>query len=249
MKKLFYILSICTLVLTSCSSSDDDNNVVADPITGTLLKKLVENDSDGTSVTIDFVYNGNKMTSFLDTDGDGATITYTGDLVTKIEYYFENTMDQKDLYTYNTLGQLITYVRLDLEMEWGNREDYTYNNNNTITVVSYNGDLVSQTQNENTHTITMNNGEVSTIIDGDGNSRTYTYDNKYNPLKNITGFGKIAFVAGEANGIVRNVVLETQDVFGFSSTISNTYTYNTAGFPTTSSENYDGEVTTYEYFY
>src|SRR6476620_9595488 len=236
MKKLFLLLGVTSLARTSCSSSDDSSTTnPAAP----LLKKVVESYSDGTSLTTNFVYNGTHLMSWSASDDSSAQVTYTGDNITKIEYFEGNELDQRDLYTYNSAGQLITYIRLDIPMEWGNREDFTYNSNGTITVVAHNGDLVSQTDGERTTIMTLTNGEVTSSV-SDSNTFAYTYDDKHIPETNIAGYSKISFIDGSASGIIHNLMTEVETTFGDTYTTTNTYNYNAAGYPTTQTEDYEG---------
>jgi hypothetical protein len=78
---------------------------------------------------------------------------------------------------------------------------------------------------------------------------TYQYDDKNNPFKNMVGFDKIAFANGTASGINHNMTLLTENFGGSTINTTTTFTYNTANYPVTSSEDYDGEITTSEYFY
>src|SRR5690606_12993264 len=94
------------------------------------------------------------------------------------------------------------------------------------------------------------NGEVASIVSSPNSSLTYQYDDKNNPWKNIPGMDKIAFSNGGAMGVNHNMTLETE-VLDASTTVvgTTTYTYNAANYPVTSSEDYDGDITTTEYFY
>ena len=113
MKKLFYLFSAIALTLTSCSSEDDSNNA-----SGTLLTKIIETYDDGTVETIRFEYNGNKITrQYSDLDDRDETIyTYTGDLITKEEYFFDDGIDSFEeviIYEYDSNNRLIKSIRTD----------------------------------------------------------------------------------------------------------------------------------------
>ena len=87
MKKLLYLFSAVALLLTSCSSDDDDSSS-----SGTLLTKIIETYDDGTIENITYTYNGNKIVKISsDLDLRDETIyTYSGDLITKEEYFFDD---------------------------------------------------------------------------------------------------------------------------------------------------------------
>ena len=244
MKKLFYFLSFSAFLAVSCSSdgdSDSDN-----PSTGNRLSKEIEHFDDGTSITYNYNYNGNKLASITDTEGETANFTYTGDLITNIKYYDQDGIYQEDFYSYNASGQLIEFVMLSYGVDWGHRETFVYNTDGSITTTHYQGDLELQIDQNNSGVLTfLSNGEIGAMTFTDDISSTYTYDTMNNETKNVLGYGKISFANSEASGINHNI---TSQVLG-SSTSTTTYTYNEAGYPVTSTEIYMGETTTIEYFY
>lgn len=217
------------------------------PGSGILLKKTIDTDSNGDKITTIYNYNGNKIVSSIDDSGESNIyVTYTGDLITKIEYKFPNgTVEQTDLYTYNSNGKLSSYVRIDPIMKWGNKEVYTHNSDGSISVKNYIGDDLSQTQEDGGGTVKFLNGEVSEIINTSSPKMTYQFDNKNNPFKNVTGMDKIAFTAGIGDGILHNVISESYDADVFTTT----YTYNTDSYPVTSIYTEYGLKTTTQYFY
>jgi len=229
------------MTLTSCSS--DDSNDGASGVV--LLKKVVDTYSDGTTMTSTATYNGTKIKKISTDDGFTLDFTYTGNLITKMEYKFMGTLFQTDIYSYNASEQLVSYVRLEHTDEYGAKEVYVHNPDGTISVTAYSGDLTSQTTLDGTGTITfLGNGEVGTITSTFSDDHIYTYDNKNNPFKNVTGYDKISWVGAEATGIMHNITLDDSYV-----DTTTTYTYNSNDYPTTATENYDGDVTTSEFFY
>lgn len=194
---------------------------------------------------ITLLNNGTKITSIIDSDGYISNYTYTGDLITNVKHYFGSALEQEDIYTYNSSGQLVQFVMLSHDVEWGNKEVYVYNTDGSISVTEFTGDLDSQTNPNGSGTITfLGNGEIGSLTH-DETTSVYTYDNMNNYFKNVTGYDKIAFANSGAEGINHNM---TSEVNG-SENSTETYTYNTAGYPVTSSEDYNGEITTTEYFY
>jgi hypothetical protein len=151
------------------------------------------------------------------------------------------------LYTYDG-NKLATYVRLEHDDDFGAKEVYTYNGDGTVTIMAYSGDVVSQTNPDGVGTITfLANGEVGTITTNFSDNRSYTYDNKNNPFKNVTGYSKISWVDTSASGILHNVTSES-----INSSIATTtaYTYNSGDYPTEAVENYSGgDVVTTQFIY
>ncbi|MBE8725845.1 hypothetical protein [Flavobacterium hungaricum] len=245
MKKILCLFGALTLVLTSCSS-DDSSSESSDNV---LLKKTIITNSDGEKTTINYKYDGNKIVSAIDDSGDSNMYyTYTGDLITKIEYkYPDGTIDQINTYSYNAEGKLTTFLRVDPEMDWGNKEVYTYNTDGTITAQAYSGDSKTQTLKGTVNTIKFINGEVSEIVSAASwENHKYTYDDKNNPEKNILGMDKIAFVDGEANGVKFNILTDTSEGDLWT---NSTFTYNDKGYPTKEVDKGSDSLGTSEYFY
>jgi hypothetical protein len=168
-------------------------------------------------------------------------------LITKLEYKFpDGSLDQINLFTYNSDGKLTTAVRIDPEMEWGNKEVFTYNEDGSVSVIQYIGDDETQTQENATRTIKFLAGEVSEITSSNSANHKYVYDTKNNPLKNVLGFDKIAFIDAEADGVLHNTISDTSEgevLYNY------VFTYNSNGYPVKSDEIDDGETSSTEYFY
>ncbi|WP_431244293.1 hypothetical protein ACQ9BO_08045 [Flavobacterium sp. P21] len=246
MKKILCLFGALTLLLNSCSS-DDSSSDSSDLV---LLKKTIITDSDGEKVTTIYKYDGNKIVSAVDDSGDtGLYYTYTGDLITKIEFkYPDGTIDQINTFSYNAEGKLTTFVRVEPNIDWGHKEVYTYNTDGTILVKSYSGDSKTQTGGGVTSTIKFVDGEVSEIVAITANQpdHKYTYDNKNNPAKNILGMDKIAFADGEGSGVKFNILTDTADGDLWT---KSTFTYNDQGYPTKEVDKGSESLGTIEYFY
>ena len=244
MKKLLYLFSAIALTLASCSSEDDSNN-----ISDVLVTKIIETYEDNSTYTTEYVYSGTKLVSSTDSDGEYQLFTYTGNLITKIEYFLsDDTLDQVETYTYDSSDRLISFVRVfPTDTDWGNKETYTYNTNGTISVNYYSGDYNSQTNLDQTGVITFLNGEISQIATSDGNTDDYTYDNKNNPFKNVLGYNKIYFTDALTDGVVNNIVTMTSSSTGGS--YVNTNTYNSNDFILTSESVSSVETISSEFFY
>jgi len=244
MKKILCLFSALTLVLTSCSNEDS----ASDSAPVTLLKKTVDTYSDGSTLTTNFNYNGNKFVSAINDSGEGNVYwTYTGDLITKMEFKLDDgTLVQKNTFVYDSNNKLVSFVRIEVADKLGFKETYVYNTDGSISVNAYSGDDKTQTTVNGTGTVTFHGGEVSKIVSTYGVTHTYLYDAKNNPFKNVLGCNKIAFVDGEAEGVLHNVISETNgDVLNFSSV----FTYNAEGFPLTCIEASLSEVISTEFFY
>ncbi|NUY81820.1 hypothetical protein HUK80_13010 [Flavobacterium sp. MAH-1] len=242
MKKMIFGLSALIVLFSSCGSDDGGNSTETGD--GVLLKKTIENGPDGQFIS-EASYNGHKIVKITTNDGGRIDFTYTGDDITKMAWKLDNELIEEQLYTYDASGKLATHTLLDYEIGWGSKEVYTYNSDNTATVQNYSGDLVSQTLEGDTYTITFANGEVSQIVTP-FETITYTYDNKNNPFKNVTGYGKISYIDGGASGIMHNVTEESSSEGGGS---TYTFTYNNNDFPATAVENWDGDVYNTQFFY
>ncbi|PXY43220.1 hypothetical protein [Flavobacterium hydrophilum] len=247
MKKILCLFGALTFALTSCSSDDDSSSDSSDLV---LLKKTISTDSDGEKVTTTYKYNGDKIVSITDDQGEfNRYFTYTGDLITKIEYKLPNgTVDQINTYQYDSSNRLISFVRVEPLDEWGNKEVYTYNTDGTVSIKEYIGDDKTQTELNGEGKVTFTNGEATKIIIDYGPSRSYIYDDKNNPMKNVLGYDKLGFEDSEASGTLHNIVSE-KDLDYDEITATYIFTYNPSGYPTKSVEDEEGEKATVEYFY
>ncbi len=263
MKKITYFLSALTLLLNSCSHDIEPNMPPSDSSTNptnptnptpssVLLKKTISNET-GTDITSILTYNGNKIVSIVDNSPEvDLFFTYTGDNITKLEYKLnDGTIDQVDNYSYDTGGRIISMVSLQPNANWGNKETYSYNNDGTVSVNYYSGDLISQTNLDQTGKIYFTNGEVSKIelFDDLGNPDdviVYGYDNKINPLKNITGYSKLNFCYSIADGINHNITSENSTANGLT---SYTFVYESNDYPKLATETHGGNSSTTQFFY
>lgn len=241
MKKLFCLVAFSALFLTSCGSSDDSST---NDESGVLLKKTIETyASDGSTVTTNYTYSGKKMVKSTDSDGYYENYTYTGDLLTKVEYYDgDDTLLQRETFSYNANGKLTTYLALDLDSDTGHKETYVYNSNGTVSTASFSGDATTQTNPVRTGVVHFTTtGEVSSfdsveIFMGMTSTTSYTYDTKNNPFKNVIGFDKLIFIDSEATGLTHNVLTESYTSTSQDYVYTSTYTYNSLNFPLTDSE-------------
>lgn len=242
MKKLLLLFGALALTLASCSSDDNSSDSV-------LLKKVILT-GEGGKTTVNYTYDGNKIVSIVDdTKEINMHYTYTGDLITKLEFRLpDGSVEQTNTYTYGTDGKLATFLRVELDDDQlrGHKEVYTYNADGTISVKLYSGDDKTQTLESDTSIIKFVNGEVSEITSTNSPDHKYTYDSKNNATKNVLGLDKIAFVDGEGVGVFHN---ELSDISEGETWSTYTYTYNADGYPQTSVDDTEGLHYTSEYFY
>jgi hypothetical protein len=250
MKKLLYLFSASLIVLTSCSS--DDNNS-SDPITSILPKTVSYSypsyPSDNSSSTV--VYNGNKIVSIKD-ETSRTDYTYSGDVIVKsIDYDTQSGKDVKDseeIYTYvnNKLATSSYAESFSPEYPSGQyrgRSVYTYNSDGTVTKESYStSETGVETKNSYVTVSTFVNGnlvkEVATDSEpGSNNVRTdvYEYDSKNNPLKNVLGFNLLLDDARtcSANNVVKQTSTEIYESSTYGPDVyKSVYIYDTNGYPT-----------------
>ena len=240
MKKLALACSTFLLILSSCSSSSDSSSSSTDDV---LISKTIETyANDGSTLTTNYTYSGKKIVQETSDDGVYTKYTYTGNLITKVEYFdADDNLEETETFSYNGSSQLVSYVRLEHFDDLGNRDTYIYNANGTVSGTSYNGDLSSQDDLQGTSIIYYENNEVSKVEEFSDlgtliATRLYSYDTKVNPFKNVIGFDKIQFVENEAIGIYHNIISDSYTDFGTPVTYTTVYTYDQNNFPITAVE-------------
>lgn len=260
MKKITLLLSISTIIFfASCSNSDD-----ASSTTNVLVKKIIETDTDNTTLTTtDVVYDGNKLVNVItlrDNYRQETKFTYTRNLITKTEEFFNNQLIVTNIYEYNSNDQLILYKSTDTRSDYVTKKEYTYNPNGTILFKEYRGFVPNENELTDTGTIYFLNDEISRIdiLSRETNSTTTVtseYDNKNSLYKNIIGFDKIRIVNG--GEIKHNLIKRVKINQSFpenNNTISIEYNYNANNYPISSTTSIltignTENLSTQEYFY
>ena len=227
MKKLFITASLALFMLSSCS--DDD---AATTNTSSMLPIKVVTAYGDEIITENITYNGNKIVKDAYSDGYYDLFMYTGDNITSIKSYSnDGTAVGEESFTYNSSNQLIKHVYTSYEDDsYGEKILFTYNANGTISTTQYSGNANAQNDLDGTGVMTVSNGNVmSYSFTNDGAStpqvNTYTFDDKNNPLKNVTGASAISIAYAEDG--VNNIITRT----GFGTTSTYAHTYNSANFP------------------
>ncbi|NNT71981.1 hypothetical protein HKT18_07115 [Flavobacterium sp. IMCC34852] len=225
MKKLVSILSLLTIVLTSCSGSDDSGEQVE------LLnfpRKTIDyyQDSGSTigSRTGTFQYNGDKLNEIFYNAAQKKVFTYTGDLITKVEFYEASVVRYIENFNYSN-GKLSSYDKFDLLTNRNESIAYTHQSDGTVT---YQKLIYSTSVSNPTETITgtlfFQNGNlvkddyVYTFNNSSTNEinyveRLFQYDSKINPYKNIKGFSLLLPWVNEMN--INNLILDYSYVDAF----------------------------------
>lgn len=238
---LFWILSIVSIFLTSCSSDEDTSNGI------TLLRKIESVDL-GQHAKHQFFYKGTKLTKVVfekeaQTDGNGYDkYSYTNDLITEIKTYNNNNqIDAVTTLTYNSNNQLTEVLKLEPSRNYGLRTVFNYTLFGTVVITSYSGNLQSQNSSTNqTTTLSLLNGEIirKEFTSAEMNYIVeYEYDVKNNPMKNVTGYQAVKLYAYINNGLFgMNHNLAQQTTYLVLNVIDNQVDfelqYNNDNFPT-----------------
>lgn len=232
MKKII-VACLALFLVVSCSSTDSPS-----ASQDVLVKRTVNTDEKGFVETLNFSYNGNKIVKIESDQGFKVQFTYSGDLITQARYTEGTTEFQSENYTYNSQGQMVTYVLLSPLQDYGAKEVYTYNADGTIEYTRTLGDLVSQTESPTTGKLFFTNGEISkaeTYGFGAVNVVNYTYDNKNYPFKNTTGISKISFAGQAISGFNHNILTEDHPNFP-DANVTSSYQYNSNNYPISATE-------------
>lgn len=255
MKKLLFLVSVSIVFFSSCIPNPEENPDPYVPPVTVLLQKTVDTYDNGDIVTTNFTYNGTKIVSIVDDMPDewDAYYTYTGDLITKLEWKdSDGVVQQYSTFEYDDTSRLVTYKRIEPLDDLGSKETYIYNIDGTVSVTYFSGDATTQTDAAGTGTVTFAAGEISSIHTVNGSqefTQNYTYDNKNNPFMNVTGWSKIAFVEAVGEGVRHNVVsIMTTETGVPTSTFNYTFTY-ASDFPATGrTDDADGNYDTDFYY-
>lgn len=259
MKKLLFIA--CLAAFTSVSCSDDSSSSDANPPAGGLLVKTIATRGSQT-YTVEYAYDGNKVTGFSDSQGNYSEVTYTGDLITALDDYNESDVKTTAyVYHYNASGQMDMYLFDDLVGDFQSHEKFLYvhNSDGTIGVQHFSKGFDGVGEYELLHDGVISENKATENVAAMGSIpahvdwQEFTFDAKNNPMMQITGYAKIAFAGDRGpKNIANNQTSQVhKNSNGLVQPISTTtYEYNGANFPTLSTETEaDGDVTTTQYFY
>lgn len=255
MKKRFALILFVLFVVSCSSDSTSSSETSTDSI---LLKRAIQTRTDisgSEPVITNYTYNGNKLVRW-DNNHDFLTkFFYTGDLISRVESYFQAENEPIVFrYFYNNSGQLAIFTRTDQVVDQGFKLLYTYNNNGTVSVREFSGNATTQTEEGQTSVYFLtNSGEIDHIetqeVSGTVIVKSYTYDAKNNPLKNVLGFDKLFFADTGFRHNVTSIITANDQGYD----VASTFTYNADDFPTAATQMVsDGSGSTtaaIEYFY
>lgn len=190
MKKFLCLLGALALSLNSCSS--DDNSSDGGSSTNALPSKItlttVENGKSG-SLDYTFSYDGNKLKQISLSDASKYVYTYTGDLITKVEYFRSSILVSTDVYAYENNKLVSKTSSQAFGSTIQNKLTFVYNANGTVNAnLSQIEDRV-ETKYDTTTLYTFANGNIvsTEYYDGLKEKITNTFDDKKSPFVNITG--------------------------------------------------------------
>lgn len=251
MKKFLCLFSALTLVLTSCSSDDENSENLILPKTVSYTYSDAEEDNDKAVVE----YNGNKIVSTSYTENDKEVYTYTGDLITKIvDFASEGNISSTNEFTYEN-GKL----KIDLLTEISENNTYisntvyTHNNDGTISYKTYSDINTTDDYKTSEGVLTYSNGNLikktENYKEGSSYVKTYEYDTKSNPFKNILGYNLLIDydTTSNLNNVTKMTNVYNNGNSGSTNVFIYTYEYNDKGYPVKQVETNlfnDGEDTT-----
>jgi hypothetical protein len=259
MKKILCIFSALTLVLISSCSSDDsssdsDNNFVLPKI---ITMTVPDFPSDNSRAII--TYDGNKILTSVDEDSK-TVFTYDGNFIVKqVKFDFDNkgngVKNTEVLYTYEN-GKLKTRtLKKEFSTEYPNgqyiyKTVYMHNSDNQVTYLYYVVDSKTNIEVKD-HQGVLNYKDGNLVkeefiaTNDQRNIRSYEYDDKNDPLKNILGFN---LLLNEVNCGNNNII---KTISGDSSFLNPfiyicNYIYGDNGYPTKKTS-YTSDGKTIEY--
>lgn len=240
MKKML-TMAAAAVFMISCGSDDSSPVTNNDSV---LVKKITETSEDGTLITV-LTYNGTKLVEINNNEGLRQVFTYTGDLITEWKTYEGTELVTTDTYVYNSANKLVTYTSIDnTEDSHHEKITYVHNADGSIDYKEYSGsnpssiDQLSMTgkiyADKYTEVVTSGTENITYTM-------TFTFDGKNNPLKNVTGFDKIAFVnTMESTNYAENITSESSSSSNSTDApklqTTYVYTYNAKNYPLTAVE-------------
>ncbi|MCD9576647.1 hypothetical protein [Flavobacterium soyae] len=233
MKKLVCLLSTVLLVFTSCSKDDNDSS---DSVSPMLVKKITTTYSDGERLTEEYHYSGNKIVSVTEGDGSVSKYTYTGDLITKIEY-FDETGLLKDTSEYGYTDGLMTSYIEKYDDDHNSKTKYTHNADGTISYEQFKVNIKTglEVKFQQTGKLTYKDGNLikaERLYDKFETVEIYEYDTKNSPLKNILGWNLLLDEEPAVKNIIKKVDTSGSQGNLHTDTYISTYTYDVNNYPT-----------------
>jgi hypothetical protein len=196
MKRILILTAILVFACSSDDSSDTNDNPNNYKLVETYQYSYVNNDPNSDNfgnlyeMTASYSYDGNKLLNItISNNNDSGIVNYTYNDNNQISgvYYSGGDVGEAE---YDNQGRLVIWTYTDV--------DDNPNGNPSISVANFvhnqDGSVVQTWQGGQSNTYLFDqNGNITTIINPDawdGNTeKNYTYDNKNNPFKNISGNG------------------------------------------------------------
>jgi len=255
MKKLLLLCSVLTLLFTSCSNDDnpstENTSILPKTISYTYPSIYLGTNSKST-----LTYDGNKIVSSI-AEGSKTIFTYNGNVIVKQEKFNVDakgveTKDTEVFYTYenNKLKTRIMREEFSSQFPDGQFIDkivYTYTSQNVISFVNYYVDPSTKKEVKSSEgNLTYKDGNLiksEEVSDSSTAKRTYEYDIKNNPLKNILGFD---LLLNEIGVFGKNNIIKTIAGTSQLTEYLTTYIYNDKDYPTKQTS-FTGDGKTIEY--
>ncbi|MGL2966522.1 hypothetical protein [Flavobacterium sp. XGLA_31] len=235
MKKIYFFLTAIVLLCYACSSDSADNSDAAP-----LLKEVQSTyvSSTGTSTMVyRYTYNGNKISTLKMDDYWESHYTYEGDLIVSFSNYSYGDLMVKTDYQYDNEDRLIKETATEYQEGASETITYTYNSDNTITALFYDGTVANPANLFQTSRITRDSAGRPTVMeDWDGTGWVTrlqaSYSSYYSPLRNIVGYDKLLFFLDVKNGFATFAQLNNTVNPQFNNASVFDYTVNAANYPT-----------------
>ena len=240
MKNLLFsaLMLFSTAAVTSCSTDPDPDP--SQPSGGMVPKKIERSYSQNYPVsTITYTYDGNKLKEInLNPQYDVSKVkfTYTGDNITKMELF--------------SGVNFTPYTNYDIEYQNDKMVKYSATYNGTTTVRNYthhsDGTITTDNVSNSYMKFTTSNGNITKIESFSNgvvtSTNNFTFDDKNNIHKNITGLNKII----ELERLVWDLTQVNTNNKLSDDSGNNTYTYeyNSDNFPTKSIKTQGTSTTT-----
>lgn len=244
MKKIYsFFIGVMVVLLASCSGVSKEAVKSSSPV---LLTKTIETFSDGSTLTTNFTYNGNKLVGWTDSEGEKETFSYdsSGRLISSQlqEYNDEDVLETIPVtFSYDSQGRLASF-----EFDKSTKIELVYKADDVILVNYYNLNALSESflwKYSNGNKVSETGQSIS-----EGQNWGSQYDDHNNPFVNIYMFTEAFkyYLDLNNNNLVKRI-FNGEANSPDSSSMS--YTYNSLGYPLTDSLVFEGETSTIQYFY
>ncbi len=262
------LLLIFCVGLFNCETESTDPLEPEMETDNTLIKRIVFNEGTSDEYTEVYSYtDGNKLMSVDDGFGFKNEFTYDGDFLVKDNAFINGELAASVDIVYNSDEKIASYTETFFEPSGLDdrkfRNDFTYNNDGTLTNKHYVNFSNSGFELDYTETIILdgNGKNIIEISDNDDYKVSYTYDDKNNAFKNIHAIEVLnilgenefgAIIYGNTNNIISLVENGTPGSGLYNDKYE--YTYNENNYPKTCiyKSSYDGvpeDIETLTFYY